>query len=158
MGRLVTCSRRERNSFCYIVFNTTQTTDASMKETTTLYSLHQGPPHFNHPALLCSPQKLAVMPCQDSLILYYSVPCAAIAVVCLVSNPALQEEWGGRGFCFGGGSGLKNIMTLVAIVLHALIHCAQRYLPYFLCLLLHKGLTRHCMFCDVLLCFCETLS
>ena len=79
------------------------------------------------------------MPCQESLILYYSVPCAAIAVVCLVSNSALQEEWGGGGFRFGGGSGLKNIMTLAATVLHALIHCAQHY-SYFLCLLLHEGL------------------
>ena len=37
------------------------------------------------------------MPCQESLILDYSVPCAAIAVVCLVSNSALQKEWGGQG-------------------------------------------------------------
>ena len=85
VGRLVTCSRRERNNFCYIVFNTTQTTDTSMKETTTLYSLHQGPPHLNHPCS-AAPKILAVMPCEESLILYYSVPCTAMELSCCVSS------------------------------------------------------------------------
>ena len=91
VGRLVTCSRRKKQQF--LSFNTTQTTDASIKND---YTVQFAPRASSlQSSLLCSKENFADMPWQEFLILDYSVPSTvAMKLICHVSSlePSKEER------------------------------------------------------------------
>ena len=101
VGRLVTCSRRERNNFCCLtlhkhLLHCTVCTTGLL--TSIIPALHTPRSAAKKTLLLCR--------AKESLILYYSVPCTAMELSCHVSSfeprPTFNPPRGKEG---GGGAG-----------------------------------------------------